>query len=52
MQPNPPKYTKVDPPEGYSAPGLFATTLDRVIGLARKNSLWPLPFAMPIIGRV
>lgn len=50
MQPNPPKYTKVDPPEGYSAPGLFATTLDRVIGLARKNSLWPLPFATSCCG--
>jgi len=39
-----------DPPEGYSAPGLFATTLDKVVGLARKNSIWPLPFATSCCG--
>lgn len=50
MQPDLPRYTKVDPPESYSAPGLFATTLDRVVGLARKNSLWPLPFATSCCG--
>ena len=36
------KYTVVEAPEGYSAPGFFATTLDKAVGLARKNSLWPL----------
>ena len=44
------QYIKVDPPEGYSAPGFFATTLDRVVGLARKNSIWPLPFATSCCG--
>jgi NADH-quinone oxidoreductase subunit B len=45
-----PKYIKVEPPDGYSAPGLFATTLDRVVGLARSNSIWPLPFATSCCG--
>jgi len=44
------QYTIVEPPEGYSAPGFFATTLDRVVGLARKNSIWPLPFATSCCG--
>lgn len=44
------QYTKVDPPEGYSAPGIFATSLDKVVGLARKNSIWPLPFATSCCG--
>jgi NADH-quinone oxidoreductase subunit B len=43
-------YNKTDPPEGYSAPGFFATTFDKVIGLARKNSIWPLPFATSCCG--
>ena len=37
-------------PEGYSAPGFFATSLDAVVGLARKNSIWPLPFATSCCG--
>lgn len=45
-----PIYTKVDPPAGYQAPGMFATTLDKVVGLARKNSIWPLPFATSCCG--
>ena len=43
-------YNVVDAPEGYSAPGLFATSLDAAVGLARKNSLWPLPFATSCCG--
>jgi NADH-quinone oxidoreductase subunit B len=43
-------YNKVDPPDGYSAPGFFATRYDKVIGLARKNSIWPLPFATSCCG--
>jgi NADH-quinone oxidoreductase subunit B len=45
-----PEYIKTDPPPGYQAPGLFATTLDKVVGLARKNSIWPLPFATSCCG--
>ncbi|HKR04505.1 MAG TPA: NADH-quinone oxidoreductase subunit B [Bacteroidia bacterium] len=37
-------------PDGYEGPGFFATTLDKAIGLARKNSLWPLPFATSCCG--
>ena len=43
-------YTKVAPPDGYSAPGLFATSFEKVIGLARSYSLWPLPFATSCCG--
>lgn len=43
-------YNKVDMPEGYSQPGFFATSLDKVVGLARKNSIWPLPFATSCCG--
>jgi len=43
-------YIKIDPPEGYSSPGFFATTFDKVVGLARKNSIWPLPFATSCCG--
>src|SRR5208283_1569438 len=43
-------YTKVPPPEGYAAPGLFATSFEKVIGLARSYSLWPLPFATSCCG--
>jgi NADH-quinone oxidoreductase subunit B len=46
----PPKYLHTEPPEGYQAPGLFATVLDTVVGLARKNSIWPLPFATSCCG--
>lgn len=37
-------------PEGASVQGFFATTLDKAVGLARKNSLWPLPFATSCCG--
>ncbi len=43
-------YNLVDAPEGYSAPGFFATSLDLAVGLARKNSIWPLPFATSCCG--
>ncbi|MFM7055014.1 MAG: NADH-quinone oxidoreductase subunit B, partial [Bacteroidota bacterium] len=35
----------VKAPEGFEGPGFFATSLDKMVGMARKNSLWPLPFA-------
>jgi len=39
-----------DAPEGYEGQGFFATSLDKVIGMARANSLWPLPFATSCCG--
>jgi len=44
------KYTIVAAPEGHSGPGFMATSLDKVVGLARKNSIWPLPFATSCCG--
>lgn len=40
----------VTAPPGYEGPGFFATSLDKAVGLARKNSLWPLPFATSCCG--
>ena len=40
----------VKAPPGYEGPGFMATSLDKVIGLARKNSIWPLPFATSCCG--
>jgi len=40
----------VEAPDGHEGPGFFATSLDAVIGLARSNSLWPLPFATSCCG--
>lgn len=37
-------------PEGFSGKGFFATSMDKAVGLARKNSLWPLPFATSCCG--
>ena len=37
-------------PEGLEGAGFFATTLDKAVGLARANSLWPLPFATSCCG--
>lgn len=37
-------------PEGLEGPGFFATKVDEVIGMARANSLWPLPFATSCCG--
>ncbi len=37
-------------PPGYSGTGFFATSAEKAIGMARKNSLWPLPFATSCCG--
>ncbi|KGO92253.1 NADH-quinone oxidoreductase subunit B [Flavobacterium subsaxonicum] len=40
----------VDAPPGVEGSGFFATQLDTVVGMARANSLWPLPFATSCCG--
>jgi NADH-quinone oxidoreductase subunit B len=40
----------VEAPEGYTGEGFFATQMSSVVGLARKNSMWPLPFATSCCG--
>ncbi|MEO5995569.1 MAG: NADH-quinone oxidoreductase subunit B [Chitinophagaceae bacterium] len=37
-------------PPGHTGDGFFATNLGNLVGLARKNSLWPLPFATSCCG--
>ncbi|KAA9353191.1 MULTISPECIES: NADH-quinone oxidoreductase subunit B [Larkinella] len=37
-------------PASYEGPGFQATSFDKIIGLARANSLWPLPFATSCCG--
>jgi len=40
----------VEAPEGYGGEGFFTAKLSDVVGLARKNSIWPLPFATSCCG--
>jgi NADH-quinone oxidoreductase subunit B len=40
----------VEMPDGYKGEGFFATSVDKVIGMARANSIWPLPFATSCCG--
>src|SRR5919205_2303755 len=40
----------VDMPDGYQGEGFFAAKLSDAVGLARKNSIWPLPFATKCCG--
>ena len=44
------KPTIVQAPEGYSGAGFMTTSLEKAVGLARKNSIWPLPFATSCCG--
>lgn len=44
------KINIAEAPLGLEGPGFFATTLDAVVGLGRKNSIWPLPFATSCCG--
>jgi len=45
-----PKINITEKPPGHEGHGFFATSLDKVVGMARKNSLWPLPFATSCCG--
>ena len=40
----------VDAPAGVEGAGFFATQVDKAMGIARANSLWPLPFATSCCG--
>ena len=46
----PRKVSVAEAPEGFKGEGYFATRFAKVIGLARKNSIWPLPFATSCCG--
>jgi NADH-quinone oxidoreductase subunit B len=40
----------VEAPPGVEGSGFFATSIGKAVGLARANSLWPLPFATSCCG--
>jgi NADH-quinone oxidoreductase subunit B len=40
----------VKAPEGTIGKGFFVTSFEQAVGLARKNSIWPLPFATSCCG--
>jgi len=42
--------TDAPAPEGFQGEGFFAGKLSDVVGMARANSLWPLPFATSCCG--
>ena len=44
------KVKVAEPPPGIEGEGFFLTKLSDVVGLGRKNSLWPLPFATSCCG--
>ena len=50
IQNNPLNIKVAETPPGFEGPGFFATSLDKAVGLARKNSIWPLPFATSCCG--
>lgn len=45
-----PGVSLAEKPAGYEGVGFFATSLEKVVGMARKNSIWPLPFATSCCG--
>lgn len=47
---NDPKVELQPTEQGYNGPGFQLTSLDKIVGLARSKSLWPLPFATSCCG--
>ncbi len=45
-----PEFNVVEAPKGVEGAGFFATSLSKAVGMARKNSIWPLPFATSCCG--
>lgn len=41
---------ELEAPETYMGEGFMATSMEKVLGLARQNSIWPLPFATSCCG--
>ncbi len=37
-------------PEGHTGQGYYLTSFEKAVALARKNSIWPLPFATSCCG--
>lgn len=50
IQPKKRELIQAPMPEGIQGEGFFATSLDKVVALARANSIWPLPFATSCCG--
>src|ERR1700679_3157916 len=44
------KVKMVEAPASFMGDGFMATSLEKVVGMARKNSIWPLPFATSCCG--
>ncbi len=40
----------VEAPDGIAGEGYFLTSFEKVVGMARSHSLWPLPFATSCCG--
>jgi NADH-quinone oxidoreductase subunit B len=40
----------IEMPDGMTGEGFFATQFSKALGAARKNSIWPLPFATSCCG--
>lgn len=40
----------VETPQGFQGEGFMTVQLSKAVGLARKNSIWPLPFATSCCG--
>lgn len=45
-----PKVKEIEMPDGVQGEGFFVTKLSEFVGMGRKNSMWPLPFATSCCG--